>query len=145
MSAGTCNLTILFLDVIQCEAKYTNAFSSSSKHTKLIMSVSACTGAMLALPHAYECKMTLIEQHVVFSLQRLTLFACTGPSSQKLMQKLPGYLEGPMGLLWVLCPLAAGGHTPQDTPGYSNLVFDNTLFETEVTACLCWVYCLWVL
>jgi hypothetical protein len=39
---------------------------------------------------------------------------------------------------------SGGGHTPQDTPGYSNLVFDNTLFETEVTACLCWVYCLWV-
>ncbi len=38
-----------------------------------------------------------------------------------------------------------GGHTPQDTPGCLNMVFDNTLFESEVTACLCWVYCLWVL
>ena len=38
-----------------------------------------------------------------------------------------------------------GGHTPQNTPDFLALVYDNTLFESEVAACLCWVYCLWAL
>ena len=62
------------------------------------------------------------------------------------MQKLPGYLEGAMGLLWVLTlSPRGGGHTPQNTPDFLAMVCDNTLFESEAAACLCWVYCLWAL
>ncbi len=34
------------------------------------------------------------------------------------------------------------GQIPQDTPDSLNMVYDNTLFQSEVAACLCWVYCL---
>ncbi len=53
--------------------------------------------------------------------------------------------EGANGAAKDIVSPRGGEQIPQDTPECLNMVYDNTLFQPEVTACLCWVYCPWVL
>ncbi len=50
--------------------------------------------------------------------------------------------EGANGAAMDVVSPRGGGQIPQDTPECLNKVYDNTLFQSEVAARLCWVYCL---
>jgi len=49
---------------------------------------------------------------------------------------VPGGANG--SALGVVSP-RGGGHTPQNTPDFRAMLFDNDLFEPEVAACLCFL------